>query len=226
VTATVKAWSFSAWDLHHQCPLRFKLLKLDKLKEEAGPALLRGRKVHTAMKDYLAAPYEPGTPPGAAPPEAGKAAELAEQVRQFDNRVVEQQWGYTATWKPTAWFGNTTWFRCILDVGIIYDDNTAEVVDWKTGKPRGTYKEEMELFAMALMLRAPHVTHVSTRLAFTDVKHEVFDEFPAAALEPLINTWNRRVAPMFTDTSYLPRPNEGCKWCDFSRSKGGQCRYG
>lgn len=221
--AEVKSWSFSRWDSHHTCPLRFKLKYLDKLPEPTPEAFLRGRKVHAAIAGYLQA--APGGE-GELPPEAGKAAPVVQQLRGFANKVVEQQWGYTVKWEPTGWFGPTTWFRSVLDVGVIYDDNTAEVVDWKTGKPRGTYGAEMELFAISLMQRAQHVTHVSTRLAFTDIKHEEFDEFPRAVLPALIAKWERQVAPMFEDTEYLPRPNEGCKWCAFSKSKGGQCRYG
>lgn len=223
MTAALTAWSFSRWDAHHQCPLKFKLRYLDKNEEPAGAAMLNGRKVHNALRDYLSkydSPLEP-------PPEAGKASELAAQLRQGDwDKVVEQQWGYTREWQATSWFGNATWFRSVLDVGVIYDDNTAEVVDWKTGKPRGTYGEEMELFAISLMQRAARVTHVSTRLAFTDVKHEVFSEFPRSDLPALIAKWERQVAPMFEDTTYLPRPNEGCKWCHFAKSKTGMCRYG
>lgn len=219
----VKAWSFSRWDSHHTCPLRFKLKYLDKLPEDVGPAMLRGRKVHDAIKVYLQTPEDRAGP---VPAEAGKASHLVADILAFDNKVVEQQWGYTRQWTPTGWFGPTTWFRSVLDVGILYEDNTAEVVDWKTGKPRGTYKEEMELFAISLMQRAKHVTSVATRLAFTDVKHEEFDDFPREALPALIEKWNDKVRPMFEDTTYLPRPNEGCKWCAFSKSKGGQCRYG
>jgi len=226
MSVPVKSWSFSRWDLHHTCPLRFKLKYLDKLPEPTPAAFLRGRKVHAAIANYLQAAQDWPGARNEAEAAAGKAWPLLQQVRQFDNRVVEQEWGYTVKWEPTAWFGATTWFRSVLDVGIIYDDNTAEVVDWKTGKPRGTYGSEMELFAISLMQRAKHVTSVSTRLAFTDTKHEEFDEFTREALPSLIAKWNRQVAPMFEDTTYLPRPNEGCKWCNFSKSKGGQCRYG
>lgn len=224
--ADVKAWSFSRWDMHHQCPLKFKLRHIDKLEEPAGEAMLRGRRVHNAIKDYLAAPFDAvGLQ---VPPEAGKASELVRTIREAPDwlKLVEQQWGYTRAWEATSWFGNVTWFRSILDVGIIYEDDTAEVVDWKTGKPRGTYGEEMELFAISFMQRAKQITHVTTRLTFTDFKHEEFAEFRRDEVPALIAKWERKVAPMFEDTTYLPRPNDGCKWCAFSKSKGGQCRYG
>lgn len=219
------AWSFSRWDLHHTCPLKFKLRVIDKLGEPAGAAMLRGRVVHNTIRDYLSHP--PGHQPPLPVEAAGKALDLVVEIDKGDwSKMVEQQWGYTREWYATGWFGNATWFRCVLDVAIIYDDNTAEVIDWKTGKPRGTYGEEMELFAISLMARAKHVTHVTTRLAFTDAKAEVFEEFPRSDLDKLIAKWEAKVRPMFDDTTYLPRPGEACKFCAFSKSNGQQCRYG
>lgn len=220
----IKAWSFSRWDLHHQCPLKFKLRVIDKLEEPAGEAMLRGRRVHNAIRDYLVAPDDVAPP--LPPAEAGKQAELVKELRQFDNKVVEKQWGFTVNWTSTGWFADDAWYRSVLDVGVLYDDATVEVVDWKTGKPRGTYAEEMELFAVSAMIMVPSATSVETRLAFTDVKAEVFATFPRTDLYGLMRKWNEKVRPMFEDTTYLPRPNEGCKFCAFSRSNGGQCRYG
>lgn len=225
MTAALTSWSFSRWDLHHTCPLKFKLRTLDKLEEPAGAAMLKGRKVHNDIKWYLQGPTAELA--AAAEAAAGKAWPLVQQIADPAwDKVVEQQWGYTRQWAPTSWFGPATWYRSIIDVAVIYDDNSAEVLDWKTGKPRGTYVEEMELFAVSLMLRAKHVTHVTTRLAFTDVKHEVYDEFPRSNLDGLVAKWEQKIRPMFEDTSYLPRPGEQCTFCAFSRSKGGQCRYG
>lgn len=229
MASPVKAWSFSRWDMWHTCPLLFKLRHIDKLEEPTGEAMLNGRRVHNTLKDYLLlAPDQvrPTAQVEAAAQAAGKAWSLVQEVAAFDNKVVEQQWGYTVNWAPTSWFGPATWFRSIIDVGVLYDDQTAEVVDWKTGKPRGTYDQEMELFAISVMARAPQVTHVTTRLAFTDFKSEVFADFPRSDLYNLMRKWNAAVQPMFEDTTFLPRPNDKCKFCHFSRSNTGKCRYG
>lgn len=222
--APITAWSFSRWDMHNTCPLLFKLRHIDKLEEPVGTAMLNGRKVHDTFKNYLL-----DTTPNAPVPEIianSKVLQLATELRQFDDKVVEQQWGYTTAWAPTGWFAADTWFRSIIDVGVMYEDQTVEVIDWKTGKPRGTYGEEMELFAVSVMARSPFVTHVTTRLAFTDFKREEFADFPRADLEKLEAKWAAKVRPMFEDTEYLPRPGEKCKFCHFSRSNTGKCRYG
>lgn len=224
MTKPLTSWSYSRWDLHNTCPLRFKLEVLDGRKEPQNAAMANGQKVHKIAADFLMAPDWNGDPP----PELGHAGKLAAEMRQFDNKIVEQQWGYTTQWRPTGWFGDDTWFRSVIDAGVLYEDMSAEVVDWKTGKPRGTHDDQMEIFAVSMMARFQVVTHVTTRLSYTDVKKEEFAEFPRADLDKLIQKWNDKVRPMFAATEYLPRPNDGCKFCPFSRSRtnGVDCRYG
>lgn len=225
MTKPLTAWSYSRWDKHNTCPLMFKLEVLDGRKEEENAAMARGQIMHKAATAYLIEPYDEARP---VPKEMGKATAFIKEVAQFDNKVVEQQWGYDRHWKPTAWFGDGTWLRSVLDVGILYDDLTAELIDWKSGKPRGTHEDQMELFAISLMQRYPVATHVTTRLVYTDFVHEEFGEYPRTDLPKMIAKWEDKVRPMFEDTTYLPRPGEKCKFCQFSRSRtnGRDCHYG
>lgn len=225
MTKTLTSWSYSRWDKHHTCPLRFKLEVLDGRKQPDNPAQAKGQRMHKAAAKYLTAPDSWTSAP---PEEMGKASSLIVEVAAMDNKVVEQQWGYTRQWKPTGWFAKDTWLRSVLDVAVLYDDLTAEIIDWKSGKPRGTHEDQMELFAISLMVRYPVATHVTTRLAYTDFEHSEFGEYPRADLEKMIAKWEDKVRPMFEDTTYLPRPGEHCRFCPFSRSRtnGQDCRYG
>ncbi len=221
------AWSYSRWDLHHTCPLRFKLEIIDGFKSPENDAMAAGQKMHRAAEQYLKAQVKPE----ATPAEMKFQQAFISELWDFDNRVTEQQWGYDRNWGATGWFGDTTWFRSVVDVALIYDDLTAEVIDWKSGKPRDTHEDQMELFAMSVMLRQQPVTHVTTRLAYTDVKDVAeFGEYPRSDLDKLVAKWTEKARPMFEDTTYLPRPNDKCKFCQFARSAtgehGGKCRYG
>jgi hypothetical protein len=221
----VKAWSYSRHEVYVLCPLKFKLRYIDKLPEPGAPAMDRGTKVHAGAAAYLH-----GT--GALPVEFvhAKHVQLAAELLAFPDKQVEQQWGYTRAWQPTGWFGNATWFRSILDVGVLYDDMTYEDIDWKTGKRYGSNAEQMETQALAVMCRLKPVTHVSTRLVYLDTGEEEFAEFPARDKEKLMRKWEVKVAPMFADDMFAPRPNDKCKWCAFSRSnwagEGRPCKFG
>lgn len=186
--------------------------------------MMNGQTVHKIAADFLYAPEWNGPPPK----ELGHAGQIAAELRQFDDKVIEQQWGFTREWRPTAWFGDDTWLRSVIDAGVLYEDMTAEVIDWKTGKPRGTHEDQMEIFAVSVMARFQPAQHVTTRLVYTDFKHEEFAEYPRTDLAKLMAKWTDKVRPMFEDTEFLPRPNDGCKFCPFSRSRtnGQDCRYG
>lgn len=217
------SWSYSRWDKYTTCPLMFKLEVLEGRKAPPNAAMERGQKVHEELSAYLSKPWSEPEP---APAAAGKQAALVEQIATFPRRVVEQQWGFTRQWAPTDWFGSETWLRSIVDVGVLYDDMTVEVVDWKTGKPRGTHDDQMEIFAVSVMAKYPEVRHVTTRLAYIDFDKTEFGEYPAADFDKLKAKWEEKVRPMFEDTAFLPRPNDKCRLCAFSRSSGGECRYG
>lgn len=236
MTKTLESWSYSRWDQHNTCPLRFKLAVLEGHKEPENDGMVRGKKIHDAAKDYLLGPAD-----AVVPALMNKQSDLIYQIRtKFDNVVVEQQWGFNRQWSATGWFSKAgapqgaTWLRSIIDVGVLYEDNSVEVIDWKSGKPRGTHEDQMELFAVSVLVKYPFVTAVDTRLAYTDFdKAEFGGPYPRADLEKLIAKWEAKVAPMFEDTAYLPRPGDACRFCPFSRSnsfdKFGQhnmCRFG
>lgn len=219
MTKPLTAWSYSRWDTHHTCPLKFKLSVLDGNRIRESPQMKRGQMIHRDIAMFL-------IEGGALTTDVKANRSLIKELRNFDNKLVEQQWGFTRQWKATGWFGGDTWLRSVLDALVIYDDMTAVICDWKTGKPRGTHDDQMELFAVSAFCHIPSITEVETRLVYTDFTHQELAEFKAADREKLIAKWERKVAPMFEDTEYLPRPSEHCRFCDFSRSRGGPCRFG
>ena len=225
----ITAWSYSRFACYALCPLQFKFKHIDKLPTPGSPAMQRGNEIHVGTANYLK---------GAA---AGLPKEvlanpvitdLVQQIHAFPNKEIEQQWGYGAHWEPTGWFdrGNAkVWFRSVLDVGVMYEDLTFEAVDWKTGKRYGNNEEQMETQAIAVFQRFKPVTHVTTRLAYVDEMGNnpfEFYEFKDVQLQSLKDKWTKKVQPMFNDTIFAPRPNEKCRFCDFSKSKGGQCAFG
>lgn len=224
MTSPVKAWSYSRLSQWETCPAQFKYKHIDKLKEEQSPAMARGDKIHKAAAAWLTA-----APESLAPPiELAKFARLFGQLRAIpaEDRFVEQQWGFNAKWRPTGWFGADTWLRVVLDAGVVYPDGTADVIDHKTGKKYGSNQDQMQLFALATFCRFPHVSEVMTRLWYLDSGDEEVAEFKQEDRSTMVADWEKRVAPLFADTVFAPRPNEKCRWCSFAKSKNGPCKFG
>lgn len=222
------AWSYSRLAAYELCPLQAKLKFLDKIKEPDSPAMKRGSDIHLGIANFLQEKAE-GVPRDAL---AHPLVEnLIVELGRFPDKLVEQQWGFTANWEPTGWFGGDTWFRSILDVGVVYDDMTGESVDWKTGKRYGSNMDQMKSQAIAMFGRFKPLTRCTVRLAYLDTANPKDDPFEIADIQkheiPSIKKdFEKRVTRMFSDTVFAPRPNEKCRFCAFARSKGGQCAFG
>lgn len=223
----VTAWSYSRYGDYERCPLYFHEKHVLKSFKDAGSAAMdRGNEIHKGVAAWLSNKAE-GLPRDAF--QNTRAEQILMELRAMPDLLVEQQWGFTSHWKPTGWFGNDTWLRVILDVGLVYPDMTAEALDWKTGKRYGSNQDQMELFAVGVMCRIANVKNVTTRLIYLDEKGkdiEDIEEFPGTHKQRLIDKWMKKIEPMFTDKVWAPRPNDKCKWCPLARSKGGKCAFG
>lgn len=227
MAAKITAWSYSRLAAYELCPLQAKLKFVDKIKEPDSAAMQRGNQLHKAIASFLQGNAE-GVPREAIQHPA--IERLIVELGQFPERIVEQQWGFTHNWQPTAWFGDSTWFRSILDVGVVYADLTAEAVDWKTGKRYGSNMDQMKSQAVAMFGRFKPLTNVTVRLAYLDTAPGD-DAFEIAEVKkhevPSIQAdFEKRVAKMVSDTLFAPRPNHKCRFCAFSKDKGGQCSFG
>jgi RecB family exonuclease len=217
------AWSFSSWEQHTMCPLRYKLERIDKLPVPAVPAFARGTAVHDAIAAYLTKQSD-ALPADVKSPYQQK---LYGEIREFiPAPMVEQKWAFTSEWRNTGWTRPDTWLRAVCDVAVMYDDGGLEVIDHKTGKPRSESDDQMELFALASRARFPQVRDVTTRLVYVDAATETTRRWTAHELVALRAKWAARATVVLQDREWLPRPNEKCRWCPFSKSEGGPCRYG
>lgn len=226
--SAVTAWSYSRLAKYEQCPAAFKYQFIDKLVSYDDPrmqsdAAARGDRVHKGAQAFLTGV---GDPSGWY--EAKRHQDFAPLMEQLKANapLVEQEWGFRANMTPTGWFAKDTWYRAKLDVAVLWEDRTASVVDWKTGKPYGTNDEQMEQFAWAVLSRYPELLEVETQLAYVDTGQEQRAEFARKDRELLDLKWRRRAAMMFDDPLYSPRPGTHCKRCVFSKAEGGPCEFG
>lgn len=229
----IKAWSYSRYADYAQCPARFKYKYIDKLTDPGSDAMQRGADIHKAGENYLKAGKK------VAPPKEYK--HFNAEMKQLTGLcpLVEQQWGFTRDWKPTGWFSKDTWLRIICDVTVLYDDNTADLIDFKTGRKYGTNEDQIELFSMGGFMMWPNVNDVTARLWYLDIADGPNDgdhhpestanttirEFTRDQFEKARKDWEKRITPMFKDTRFAPRPSERCVWCAFSKKKSGPCKF-
>ena len=234
----ITSWSFSRYAVYKQCPLKAKLKFIDRIQEPGNEAMARGDAIHKTIESYLKGAIN------RVPKDLKPISDELKRVKALMKKkvlgpMVEDTWAFTKEWDVTRWDDWVNcWLRVKLDLATFDDEETLVVTDWKTGKFRDTevleYLEQLELYALAAFLRFTHVNKVYPRLFYTDQNLTYPpDEKPViytrSDLPKLRKTWEKRVAPMFKDKRFAPRPNDKCRWCHFRASNkangGGQCRF-
>jgi len=225
-TPLVTAWSYTRYADYTRCPLYFKLNYLDKtIKFEGSPAMRRGSNIHKEAEDFT----------------LGRTKKLPDSLKNFKTQfaelkalkpMVEQNWGFQKEWSwigRPGWFGDDVWLRVKADVFAHYDDDTADLIDHKTGRKYGVNMEQVELFGATAFMRLPTLKHVNIRLWYLDIadpsQNEELVEMTAAEAVLIRKDWDKKVKPMFADRRFAPKPNDKCRWCPASNANGGVCKF-
>ncbi len=223
----ITAWSYSRYSDYRRCPFYAKCKFVDKMKEPDNMAQSRGTAVHKAAESYLRGEQR------VMPPEFKAFAKELKRLRD-SKALPEKQLALTEHFvKETGWFDSPAWVRVKLDALLFVPApkkkgavNVLEVYDWKTGKRyEPDHDEQLELYAIAGFVLYPDVDEVVAEDWYVDSGKKESKTFHRSELPKLIKTWEARVKPMLTDTTFVPRPNDKCHFCHFSKAKGGPCKF-
>lgn len=221
----VKAWSYSRLVTFLECPAKFKYKNIDKLPEPQGPALARGERIHKLAENYV----KNG---GILPVELSQFQVEFDQLRAVAPSLsYEMQAAFTSAWSKAEWFGKDAWCRVVIDLfqPAGRKGGTARIIDYKTGQVRGSYADQLELYALAGLLLDPMASSVSTELWFLD-HGQIVDSFekPLTRLDlpKLKRKWSTAPKRLLNETRFDPTPSaSACKYCHFRKSNGGPCEY-
>ena len=220
--AKIEAWSFSRLQDWRGCARKAKYKHIDKIKEPGNEAMERGSAIDKMEGDFITGALKK------CPPEIKSfEAELLELRKR--KAIVQEQWAYDKNWVEVGWFDKEAWCRIKTDV-YTHDlkTNTMLVVDMKTGKIREEHKEQVKLYALGGLMKLPTVDVVDARLWYTDQAVELPEEpelYTRADVPALKKYWAAQVKPMLADTRFAPKPSSNCRYCFFSKAKGGKCEY-
>lgn len=229
---TITSWSPSRLATYNQCPRKAKYKFVDKMREESGPAAQRGTDIHDTLEAFVQG-TEKSYHAAIKPTYKNVKGVLTRLRKGFKAGLVtvEQEVAVDVEWRPTeyAYDNPDVWARFKLDVLENAGKGVCRVIDWKSGKLRegGAYDDQVNAYAVAVLSVTEYERAVAV-LAFVD--HDVVLERPAGAvarhsLKLQQDKWTRAVGPMFRDTTFRPHPSTLCKWCAFSKAKGGPCDF-
>ena len=150
--------SFSALKMYENCPRRYMHQRVNKeVQDEGSDASKYGERIHEALELRLR-DQSPLTD------ETRKYESLCtaiERESKDGELFVEQKMTLNKNLTPTEWFAPDAWFRSVLDVLMIHENQKkAFVLDWKTGKRRPDFTQ-MEIFALQVFKHYPNVDTVT-----------------------------------------------------------------
>lgn len=223
------SWSPSRLVLYEECPARAKYKFLDKLPEPEEPdgPLARGQAIHKGAEDFIA--HRTKTlHEDLRHPKVKKGLEVLRRQYAAKKVRVELELAFTRAWQPCAWLAKDVYVRFKLDVLQLLSAGKALVIDWKTGrfKPDG-HDTQLRAYAVGA-LSSGLAKSVTAKLVFTDAGQTVegsAGKLELAQLPAAQKAWDKRAAPMLADTTFAPRPGNGCRWCHYSTNRGGPCRF-
>lgn len=229
----VKSWSYSRYRDYVQCPFMFKCKHLDKLKEAPSEAMERGIRIGGEMESFFKDPKLP------VPADCTALSETYLEIRR-QKPLVEQMWGLDKDWNPVAWNDwNACWLRVKMDI-VYMEKNIRRVhpLDNKTGKFKEkdveVYLEQLDIYVAAAPAYFQGAKDYAPALLYSDLGMR-YPDLDDQGEPTLIYTqqdamsarlrWNYNVRGLFGETSWKPKPGNHCRWCSFSKSKGGPCEY-
>lgn len=201
--------SYSALKMYENCPLRYRLQRIDKvLKDQGGEASLHGERIHEQLEKRLKGEEE-------LPPESAYLEILCRSFESLPGTLeAEKEYTLNANLEPTGWWSDDAWLRSKLDI-LILDGSHAKVIDWKTGKHRPDFVQ-LELFALQVFTHHREVNSVQSIFLWTKDKkmdHQTFEREEAPAL------WNKllgrisRVEQSLAKDEWPAKPSGLCPWC-------------
>lgn len=212
-------WGYSKLETFEKCPQKFKYQFIDKLPQPGSAAMERGSKMHESIETYLNGWVKELIP-------ACQGFQQAIDDLKAENFKAEQAIGLDKTWGALPdWFHADTWLRSKADAMYLKSADELVVIDFKSGKYRVPSTDQVELYAIVGGALYPEVAQVTAEYWYLDTGEVYSRVYTHTELLALRAKFEKRVVPMYTNTNWAPQPSMECRWCPYSKTKGGKCAY-
>jgi len=202
------AWSFSALTRYENCPKQYYHISVAKdVKDEGSEFSEEGQIVHSGLYNRIC-----------------KGKPLPLNYRYLESTAAkfvglpgetsgELKFAMSRNFAPVQYFDKSVFVRVVVDL-LNVRDNTALVVDWKTGKPKMGFLQ-LELTAAVLSTHLPEIENFKLAYVWLQDKKVTSTVLPKSGV---VGVWN----------NLLPRVakiEEALKTGSFPLKKSGLCKY-
>jgi hypothetical protein len=203
-------WSPSSLSDFVSCPRSYYEKRIVKsVKQDDTEAMLWGSRVHKAFEER----HLNGT---ILPPELEAHEEYMLKLTVLPGQhYVEHKIALDTKMHPCAFFAPEVWMRCIIDYLKLHDD-TAKIVDYKTGKPHEKF-EQLMLNALWVFQAHPGIERVEVEYYWTKTMTTSSREYKRSDVPGL---WRKFLPDLkqykeaFKTDTWQPRQSGLCNgWC-------------
>ena len=220
----ITAWSWSRLLDYEQCPARCKFKHIDKIKEPESPVLAAGSAAHKDAELYMV--RAKGSRISAAMDTFRvEFQELRKRLKPSQIQT-ELKVAFDKDFTMVDWFAASAWLRVVIDMTWVEAaEARREVVDYKTGKNRESAYPQLRLYNLISFFMPPRIKVAHSAFWYLDLGETHEEVLLEGEVAKERDVWMKRIAPMFADRIFLPKPGRACMWCSFSKGKGGPCPY-
>lgn len=214
------SWSYSALSDYEACAFLYKGKYIDHIRAPKVPAMERGIEYHKAAE----AAVTQGTVPEILTHFANELSRL--HTIKAEGNQDKLKLAFDRKWRRVPWAEG--WVKMIPDT-VAFENVTATVIEYKTGKEYEGHVEQTELYALGVFHAASKVQRVEREAWYFDGNYIqphptlLLAELPSLQLE---EAWSERANRMLTDKHFEPTPSWRCKRCHLNSDNGGPCTAG
>lgn len=203
-------WSYSGLKDYTNCPKQYQEVKvLKRFTKYATEEMRYGTEVHKALEDYV----------GDDVPLAKNYERFQKQLDPFKEmegiKFPEHKMGLTFEREACDFYAKNYWVRGIADL-IVVRDNTAFVVDYKTGSNKYPDINQLKLMALMVFAHFPQVETAHTGLLFVMHEHFIPETFTRDKTDEYWQDfwWKlERLQTSYATDTWQANPTPLCGWC-------------
>lgn len=239
------SWSLSSLGTFEKCAAKYDYKYIKKLPELSRSAAAdRGVNLHKMVEDFVAGATD------SLPAELSFYTQFLLGLRTHEI-YPEHKVALDRNWELTDWDAKDLWYKGVLDLKLLErpeeltrgdcllsgepkgygpEPTAAVVYDWKTGKIYPDHDDQKAIYSLAVFSEHPAVQRVRAIHVYLDLGKSREITYYRNEVQQLRELWEARVkrlenAAATEGYGYPPNPTFMCRYCSYSKFKGGPCRF-
>lgn len=243
------SWSLSAIGTYEKCQLKAKFKYVNRIPEARSESASRGVGIHKSVEDFLT-----GTTTS-LPESLGHYHEWFTKVKEYEiypEHVItlNKAWEPVPGDSQERWYKGVLDLKVVIrsEAAVLLSERAWNpdkpdvlpqpekgpvkevlIYDWKSGKIYPDHDDQKSLYSVAAFAEHPTVLSVRAIHVYFDLGQIREKTFYPDEMHKLRDVWNARarsyLEALASPDTLIANPGYHCRWCGYSASRGGPCRF-